>query len=113
MEQLCDSLAPHALSPHHLPSSPEAKGKAAAQNFCTQRKDASAMQYPSHYLELVTAWNLYSLYIHCICLKGIYTVSTSKDCTIFKLRIQGKGQPGWLSGLAPPSAKGVILETWD
>ena len=23
------------------------------------------------------------------------------------------GQPGWLSGLAPPSAQGVILETWD
>ena len=21
--------------------------------------------------------------------------------------------PGWLSGLAPPSAQGVILETWD
>ena len=24
-----------------------------------------------------------------------------------------KGQPGWLSGLAPPSAWGVILETRD
>ena len=23
------------------------------------------------------------------------------------------GQPGWLSGLAPPSAQGLILETWD
>ena len=23
------------------------------------------------------------------------------------------GQPGWLSGLAPPSAQGVILETWE
>ena len=23
------------------------------------------------------------------------------------------GQPGWLSGLAPPSAQGVTLETWD
>ena len=23
------------------------------------------------------------------------------------------GQPGWLSGLAPSSAQGVILETWD
>ena len=23
------------------------------------------------------------------------------------------GQPGWLSGLAPPSAQGVILETQD
>ena len=23
------------------------------------------------------------------------------------------GQPGWLSGLALPSARGVILETWD
>ena len=22
------------------------------------------------------------------------------------------GQPGWLSGLVPPSAQGVILETW-
>ena len=23
------------------------------------------------------------------------------------------GQPRWLSGLAPPLAQGVILETWD
>ena len=23
------------------------------------------------------------------------------------------GIPGWLSGLAPPSAQGVILESWD
>ena len=23
------------------------------------------------------------------------------------------GQPWWFSGLAPPSAQGVILETWD
>ena len=23
------------------------------------------------------------------------------------------GQPRWLSGLAPPAAWGVILETWD
>ena len=23
------------------------------------------------------------------------------------------GIPGWLSGLAPPSAQGLILETWD
>ena len=23
------------------------------------------------------------------------------------------GQPGWLSGLAPPSAQSVILESWD
>ena len=23
------------------------------------------------------------------------------------------GQPGWLSGLVPPSAQGVILESWD
>ena len=23
------------------------------------------------------------------------------------------GQPGWLSGLAPPSAQALILETWD
>ena len=22
-------------------------------------------------------------------------------------------QPGWLSGLVPPSAQGLILETWD
>ena len=23
------------------------------------------------------------------------------------------GQPGWLSGLAQPSAQGMILESWD
>ena len=27
--------------------------------------------------------------------------------------VPGIGQPGWLSGLAPPSAQGMILETWD
>ena len=25
----------------------------------------------------------------------------------------GEGQPGWLSGLAPPLVQGMILETWD
>ena len=25
----------------------------------------------------------------------------------------GFRQPGWLSGLVPPSAQGVTLETWD
>ena len=29
---------------------------------------------------------------------------------LFKIIIR---QPGWLSGLAPPSTQGVILETWD
>ena len=29
------------------------------------------------------------------------------------LRNQGSGWPGWLSGLVPPSAQGMILETWD
>ena len=28
-------------------------------------------------------------------------------------KISKTGKPGWLSGLAPPSAQGVILETWD
>ena len=28
-------------------------------------------------------------------------------------RKAGGGQPGWLGGLALPSAQGVILETWD
>ena len=29
------------------------------------------------------------------------------------LELVNLGQPGWLSGLALPSAQGVILETWD
>ena len=29
------------------------------------------------------------------------------------MKIGFLGQPGWLSGLAPPSAQGVILETRD
>ena len=33
--------------------------------------------------------------------------------TMFPLKNSGAGQPGWLSGLAPPSAQGVILGTWD
>ena len=28
-------------------------------------------------------------------------------------KLEIRGQPGWLSGLAPPSAQGVILETQD
>ena len=28
-------------------------------------------------------------------------------------KIQMEGQPGWLSGLAPPSDQGLILEIWD
>ena len=27
--------------------------------------------------------------------------------------VTARGQPGWLRGLAPPSAQVVILETWD
>ena len=26
---------------------------------------------------------------------------------------EGEGQPRWLSSLVPPSAQGLILETWD
>ena len=29
------------------------------------------------------------------------------------VEISLKGQPGWLSGLAPPAAQGMILETLD
>ena len=29
------------------------------------------------------------------------------------IRTEGIGQPGWLSGLVPPSAQGVILESQD
>ena len=32
---------------------------------------------------------------------------------MWKLRNKTNGQPGWLSGLAPPLAQGVILETQD
>ena len=30
-----------------------------------------------------------------------------------QVKIPSVGQPGWLSGLVPPSAQGVVLETWD
>ena len=30
-----------------------------------------------------------------------------------ELKKRKKGQPGWLSGLVPPSAQGVTLETRD
>ena len=36
-----------------------------------------------------------------------------KENLPFGLKIMIYGQPGLLSGLAPPSAQGVILETWD
>ena len=31
----------------------------------------------------------------------------------FCINLGKVGQPGWLSGLAPPSAQGVILKAWD
>ena len=31
----------------------------------------------------------------------------------FQYKILKLGQPGWLSGLAPPSVQGVILKTQD
>ena len=34
-------------------------------------------------------------------------------CCCSPLKNQESGQPRWLSGLAPPSAQGVILETGD
>ena len=37
-------------------------------------------------------------------------VSERRACSLL---ITKPGQPGWLSGLAPPSAQGLILETWD
>ena len=40
---------------------------------------------------------------------------TSTGLLLHRLNLQNLilGQPGWLSGSAPPSAQGVILETWD
>ena len=48
--------------------------------------------------------------------KGWHGASSYKSqlCLMKTLKKNGKnGQPGWLSGLVPPSAQGVILETWD
>ena len=30
-----------------------------------------------------------------------------------KFRVFSLGQPGWLGGIAPPSAQSMILEAWD
>ena len=30
----------------------------------------------------------------------------------YTIKIESFGQPWWLSGLAPPLAQGMILETW-
>ena len=31
-----------------------------------------------------------------------------------QIKVEDKqGQPGWFSGLAPPSTQGMILETWN
>ena len=42
--------------------------------------------------------------------EGSAKLLSRPGCPKKKLKI---GQPGWLSGLAPPSAQGVILETQD
>ena len=53
---------------------------------------------------------LFYLFAHCFptesagCLGKVH-----KMC----LKFVSGGQPQWLSGLAPPSAQGVILGTWD
>ena len=36
-----------------------------------------------------------------------------KDAMCLYVEFCVPGQPRWLSGLAPPSAQGLILETWD
>ena len=42
------------------------------------------------------------------------TRGTAKEpCSVFIKLINKWGQPGWLSGLAPPSVQGLILESWD
>ena len=39
---------------------------------------------------------------------------TKNELEAASILIRGsRGQPGWLSGLAPPSAQGLILETQD
>ena len=38
--------------------------------------------------------------------------TTLQSVLLLRKKIR-RGQPGWLSRLAPPSAQGVILETWD
>ena len=40
-------------------------------------------------------------------------ISKEVHCSSFLLRKLQSGQPGWLSGLGPPSAQGVILEARD
>ena len=44
--------------------------------------------------------------------KNILSVPNVISKHYFSLKATG-GQPRWPSGLAPPLAQGVILETWD
>ena len=50
----------------------------------------------------------HSLYFECK--KPEMIVFIQSDFIYIKFK---SGQPGWLSGLAPPSAQGMIPETWD
>ena len=44
-------------------------------------------------------------------MKNVYT---DEKCLYFLTSVsKGKGQTGWLSGLAPLSVQGLVLETWD
>ena len=47
------------------------------------------------------------------CISTLNGVQSLRTKTQLKDSKEGSGQPGWLSGLAPPSAWGVILETRD
>ena len=46
-------------------------------------------------------------------LKSRIRCLTVRNCQMFKYLKIILRQPWWLSGLAPPSAQGLILETWD
>ena len=43
----------------------------------------------------------------------LLTLRANRALPQILLQEDTKGKPGWLSGLAPPSAQGVILETQD
>ena len=53
------------------------------------------------------------MHIHSKNMKKCIIPINTKLRTAVASKEKTRGWPGWLSGLAPPSAQGLILEIWD
>ena len=91
---------------HFLANVNKAAGTVCAQDFIWMYVFISPAHIPRHRLagSYGNAY-VYFLLFKILSLGGTWVAQWVKDLTL--------GQPRWCSGLAPPAARAVILETWD